>query len=349
MKTRANLTRIISSAMTIALGLALASETTTLRSLAEARGLSIGAAVAADALFGPDEPEYARTLAREFNMMTAENAMKWGALRPSRAQFIFNVPDLMIKFAADHGLKVRGHNLIWHQSNPAWLIRGNFKPDEMNTIMRDHIKTVVEHFKGQLAAWDVVNEAVSDEAVDPKAKMRDTIWSKIGPDYIAQAFRWARDADPDVKLFYNDYNAEAMNPKSQTVYELVRDLKAKGVPIDGVGLQMHVGIKNPPDIAGITANIKRLNDLGLEVQVTEMDVKLDTNQPLAQQLQAQAKVYADVLRVCLTASRCTAFVLWGFTDAYSWLASSKPLPFDGVYQPKPAYDALRRVLEERPK
>jgi endo-1,4-beta-xylanase len=349
MNTRANPARIISSAAVIALGFALASETTTLRSLAEARGLPIGAAVAADALFGPQEPEYAKTLAREFNIITAENAMKWGALRPSREQFIFNVPDLMIKFAQDHGIAVRGHNLIWHQSNPAWLIRGNFKPDEMRTIMHDHIKTVVEHFKGQLVAWDVVNEAVSDTVSGPKAKMRDTIWSKTGPDYIAQAFKWARESDPDVKLFYNDYNAEGLNPKSQTVYELVRDLKAKGVPIDGVGLQMHVGIKNPPDIAGITANMKRLNDLGLEVQITEMDVKLDSGQPAAQQLQAQAKVYADVLRACLTASRCTAFVLWGFTDAYSWLASSKPLPFDGVYQPKPAYDAMKRVLGEQPK
>jgi endo-1,4-beta-xylanase len=349
MKTRANPTRIISSAIVTALGFALASEGTTLRSLAEARGLPIGAAVAADALFGPQEPEYAKTLAREFNMMTAENAMKWGALRPSREQFIFNVPDLMIKFAENHGITVRGHNLIWHQSNPAWLIRGNFKPGEMSTIMHDHIKTVVEHFKGKLAAWDVVNEAVSDQTVGAKAKMRDTIWSKTGPDYIGQAFKWARESDPDVKLFYNDYNAEGMNPKSQTVYELVRDLKSKGVPIDGVGLQMHVGIKNPPSMTGIAANMKRLNDLGLEVQVTEMDVKLDTNQPLAQQLQAQAKVYADVLRVCLAASRCTAFVLWGFTDGYSWLASSKPLLFDGVYKPKPAYDAMKRVLGEQPK
>ncbi len=349
MNTRANLSRIISSAVVVALGLALASETTTLRSLGEARGLSIGAAVAADVLFGPDEPEYAKTLAKEFNMMTAENAMKWGALRPSRDQFIFTVPDLMIKFAVEHGLKVRGHNLVWHQSNPSWLLRGQIKPDELKSILYEHIKTVVGHFKGQLVAWDVVNEAVSDQVVGAKAKMRDTIWSKIGPDYIAQAFKWARAADPDVKLFYNDYNAEGMNPKSQTVYELVRDLKSKGVPIDGVGLQMHVGIKNPPDIAGISANMKRLNDLGLEVQVTEMDVKLDTNQPLTQQLEAQAKVYADVLRACLTASRCTAFVLWGFTDAHSWLGASKALPFDSAYQPKPAYDAIKRVLEEQPK
>ncbi len=346
MNTRANTTRMISSAVVIALGFALASETTTLRSLGEARGLSIGAAVAADVLFGPDEPEYAKTLAKEFDMMTAENAMKWGALRPSRDQFIFTVPDLMIKFAVDHGLKVRGHNLVWHQSNPSWLLRGNLKPDELKAILSEHVKAVVGHFKGQLVAWDVVNEAVSDTVSGAKAKMRDTIWSKIGPDYIAQAFRWARAADPDVKLFYNDYNAEGLNPKSQTVYELVRDLKSKGVPIDGVGLQMHVGIKNPPDIAGIAANMKRLNDLGLEVQVTEMDVKLDTNQPIAQQLEAQAKVYADVLRACLTASRCTAFVLWGFTDAHSWLGASKALPFDSAYQPKPAYDAIKRVLGE---
>ncbi len=331
----------------LALGLAHGQDAPSLRSLAEARDFQIGAAVDVGALFDSTEPEYATTLAGEFNLLTPENAMKWTGLRPARGQYSFSAADALVKFALDHGMRVRGHTLVWHQQMPTWLIAGNFSGDVLRAILENHIRNVVTHYRDSLEIWDVVNEAVSDSVVDGKAPMRDSLWSRgLGKGYIEWAFRQAHAANGTAKLFYNDYNAETMNPKSQTIYEMVRDFKAHKVPIDGVGMQMHIGIRTPPDLDSLRANIQRLNDLGLEVQITELDVKLDDGRPKAQQLEAQAQIYSDILKVCLE-TNCTAFVMWGFTDAHSWLTSSKPLIFDSDYSKKPAYKALAAVLQTR--
>lgn len=314
----------------------------TLRSLAQAKGRYVGAAVDPRPLLG--EPLYAETLAREFNMVTPENALKFGRTQPSRDRYTFRDADAIVAFARANGMAVRGHTLVWHVVLPRWLTGGAFTREELLAILRAHIATVAGRYRGQIAAWDVVNEALGNDG-----SWRDTIWYKtIGPEYVDLAFRWAREADPQARLFYNDYDCEGLGSKSDAVYELVKGLRQRGVPIDGVGLHMHVRIDASPEPAEVAANLQRLAALGLEVHITEMDVRIDgavTEGKLAR----QASIYKDMLRVCLAAENCRAFVLWGFTDRHSWIPSyfrgwGAALPFDEAYRPKPAYRALMEAL-----
>ncbi len=181
--------------------------------------------------------------------------------------------------------------------------------------------------------------------------MRNTFWlQKIGPEYIELAFRWAHEADPQALLFYNDYNNEGLNPKSDAIYRLVQDLRSRGVPIHGVGLQMHLRVDLPPDTQAVAANMERLAQLGLQVHITEIDVRIQNGSGSTEErLRAQAQIYRDMLSVCLNATNCPAFVTWGVSDQYSWIPGftgnpDAPLLFDASFQPKPAYNALVELL-----
>ncbi len=315
-----------------------------LRVLAEAQGIAVGAAVSVTPL--RHDSRYAETLAREFNLITPETEMKMGPLRPSRDSYDFDDADAIVAFAETNGMQVRGHALVWHNQQPGWLEQGNFSREELMEILRDHIYTVVGRYQGRVAAWDVVNEAIADDG-----SMRDNLWLRgIGPEYIDLAFQWAREADPNALLFYNDYDAEGLGAKSDAVYQLVAGLVGRGVPIDGVGMQMHVSIGEPPRVDDVRANMERLAALGLQVQITEMDVQIqDGSGSEPERFAAQAQVYGDIARLCLQVDACTAFVLWGFTDQYTWIPGytgnpDAPLPFDAQYRPKPAYEALQRAL-----
>lgn len=314
-----------------------------LRNLAEECGIYIGAAVERSLL---DIPDYAYILKREFNILTTENALKFGPVHPQREAYSFSDADYIISFAERNGMKVRGHTLVWHQQLPSWVAQGNYSREEWISILREHIMTVVGRYKGRIYAWDVVNEAIADDGT-----LRDTIWLRnIGPEYIEMAFRWAHEADPQAILFYNDYGAEGLNVKSNATYNLVKSLLEKGVPIHGVGLQMHLSLENPLNPQEVEANIKRLNDLGLEVHITEMDVRI--RMPARwEDLIEQAKIYRDILRACLSVERCKAFVIWGFTDKYSWIPGhfsgyGAALIFDESYVPKPAYYFIAETLVE---
>jgi len=305
-----------------------------LRTLAQARGIYVGAAVAITPL--RYEPRYTEALKREFNMITAENAMKIAAIRPNRQTFNFKDADAILSFAQANQMQVRGHTLVWHKDLPGWLTGGNFSRDELMIILKEHIQTVVGHYKGRILAWDVVNEAV-----DENGAPRDSLWRRvIGPDYIEMAFRWAHEADPQALLFYNDYGGEGLGPKSDAIYGLAQDLVKRGVPINGVGLQMHVTLGKAPKPEDVKANIERLSALDLQIHITELDVDIrDGTGTTAQRLAAQANVYRDVANVCLGSPACKALVMWGFTDRYTWIGNM-PLPFDKSYRPKPAYVAL---------
>ena len=210
-----------------------------LRDLAPRRGLAIGAAVDVSAL--RSDPVYAQILAQEFNMLTAENALKFGPLRPSRDSYDFSAADILVQFAQDHDMQVRGHTLVWHNQLPDWLTQGTFSREELSAILKEHILTVVGRYRGKIAAWDVVNEAVGDNG-----QMRDTFWLRgIGPEYLDLAFQWAHEADPQAKLFYNDYNGEGLGSKSDAIYRLLKELLQRRVPVDGVGLQMHLTLDAP--------------------------------------------------------------------------------------------------------
>ena len=322
-----------------------------LRALASQRGLRIGAAVDDRAL--RDDLVYREILAREFNMVTCENAIKFGPLRPSRQTFAFAAADSIVAFAESHGMAVRGHALLWHKMLPEWFRAGGFSYDDAIDVLRGHIQTVTRHYAGRLAAWDVVNEAVENDG-----SWRQTPFLKIfGPDYLSMAFHWAHEGDPSAKLFYNDYCADEINPKSDAIHEIVRDLLKQGVPIHGVGLQMHVDFSYRPRPDSIARNIRRFVELGLDVHITEMDVALDV--PASKRdLDEEARMYREAVEICLatqfvkprqTVEGCSALVTWGVTDRYSWVpqhfrGKGAPLLFDEKGQPKPAYFAVREAL-----
>jgi endo-1,4-beta-xylanase len=321
-----------------------------LRQAAERDGVLIGAAVRPSQL---SEPAYASTLAREFNMVEAEDVMKWWVLRKDRGRYNFGPADELVRFAEDHRMKVRGHCLVWGRDNPEWLTQGDFTPRQLSRLLREHITHVMKHYSGEVFAWDVLNEAF-----DEHGNVRDSLWynqpgiglAGKGTAYIEQVFRWAHKADPHALLFYNEAEGEEMNRKSDAIYAMVKDFKLRGVPIDGVGLQMHVPSMHA-DVASLAANIARLAALGVQVHITELDVSLPLNSGSASpdDLTRQAVVYGGVVRACLNNPGCTAIQTWGFTDKYSWIGShtrrarGQALPFDRTYEPKAAY---RAVLEE---
>jgi endo-1,4-beta-xylanase len=324
----------------------------TLRQAADQAGLLLGTAVRTEHL---SEPAYASTLAREFNMLEAEDAMKWWVLRPSQNTYDFRQGDELVRFAQIHQMKVRGHCLVWGRNNPDWLAQGHFTERQLSRLLHEYIARVMKHYAGEVFAWDVVNEAL-----DENGNVRSSIWynqpgiglSQQATRYIEQAFRWAHKADPKALLFYNDAEGEGLNRKSDAIYAMVRDFKRRGVPIDGVGLQMHIpNLKvDPPSIA---ANIARFNALGLQVHITELDVSLpidSTGKAQAEDLVRQAEIYREVTRACLNNAGCTAIQMWGFTDKYSWIGShsrgtrGQALPFDRMYRSKPAFDGLLEEL-----
>jgi endo-1,4-beta-xylanase len=323
----------------------------TLRQTADQDQLLIGTAVRSPQL---SEPAYSFTLAREFNMVEAEDAMKWWVLRRNRDTYDFRQADELVRFAQAHEMKVRGHCLVWGRNNPDWLTQGHFTARQLSQLLHEHINRVMKHYAGQVFAWDVVNEAL-----DENGKVLDSLWynqpgigsSGKGTGYIEQVFRWAHQADPKALLFYNEAEGEGLNRKSDAVYAMVKDFRNRGVPIHGVGLQMHLPLLEG-DVATLAANLARLTALGVQVHITELDVSLPVDSSGSAQsgdLARQADVYRSLVRACLNSAGCTAIQTWGFTDKYSWIGShsqgarGQALPFDRAYQPKAAY---RAVLEE---
>ena len=315
-----------------------------LRVAADKRGFYVGAAVAAAPL--RNEEPYQDTLRREFNLIVAENAFKWDAIHPAQGTYNFADADALVAFAEANHMRIRGHTLVWHNQLPGWLTSGNFTRDELISLLRDHISTVMGRYKGRVLAWDVVNEAIDDATSGLRTS---SFWyQKIGPDYIRMAFEFAHEADPAAKLYYNDYGAEDMGRKADAVYALLRDLKAGGVPVDGVGWQMHV-VNGFRITDANRQNAERLQALGLEMMVTELDVRARLPLSAADQ-QTQAESYGEVADFCMRQPNCKALVMWGFTDKYSWVPGvfagmGDALIFDTNYQPKPAYQSLQATLQ----
>ena len=323
-------------------------DTTALRDLASKRGLLLGAAANHSFLA---ETAYTATLGREFNMLEPENEMKLGPLRPSEGVFAWTDADALVAFAESRQMKVRGHTFVWHQSQPAWI--SALPSARLEGVLRDHIRTVAEHYRGRVFAWDVVNEAFNDDGTLRASPWYDRPGIGLpGTGYVEQAFRWAAAADPSALLFYNDYNAETVNAKSNAVFAMVQDFRRRAVPIHGVGLQMHRTL-NPLDAASLEANLRRLTDLGLQVHITEMDVRVPVDgggRASAADLQSQSQIFDTVVAACLKFPLCTAIKTWGVADSHSWIPGSFPgfgagLLFDGAYQAKPAWSAVRGRLD----
>lgn len=313
-----------------------------LRDLASGCGIGIGAAVTYSAL---NEPAYATTLGAELSVVTPENEMKWSNIHPQRTQFSFDRADAIVALAEANGMAVHGHTLLWHQQNPGWLTNGGFGRDEMIQILADHIDTVAGHYSGRVAVWDVVNEVFESDG-----SLRRSIWlDRVGPDYIELAFQLASNADPNARLVINDYSNETINAKSNGMYAFISDLLARGVPVHGIGFQLHVTTSGI-NVQSFADNMRRFAALGLDIYITELDVRMQLP-PTAASLAAQANVYRSIAGACLDQPACGGIWMWGFTDAHSWIPSFMPgwgaaLPFDERYAPKPAYDALSARFAE---
>lgn len=314
----------------------------TLRKLADSRGVLIGASVDEDAL--REDGDYADLLGREFSALTPENSMKFDSLHATPFGYSFDAGDRVLGFAEMHGMQLHGHVLVWHEQLPEWLTKTDWTRGQLRNILREHIFRVVGRYRGRIKTWDVVSEAIDDNG-----ELRKTFWLKgIGPEYIDLAFQWAHEADPDAHLLYNDYSGEGMGRKANGIFRLMEDLRRRGVPIHGVGLQMHLRADEAPSPTEVRANMSRLAALGLMVHVTEMDVSVAMPVTPAK-LAVQADIYRDMMRSCLLASNCRSFTLWGFTDRYSWIPEFFPgrgaaLIFDEQMRAKPSYDALIETL-----
>jgi endo-1,4-beta-xylanase len=283
-----------------------------------------------------DSPAYGRFFLDHYQWMTPENELKMDALEPERGRFDFQTADAMVNWALAHGKHVHGHVLIWDSQLPNWL--ASSRPLDRASalrIMGTYIRTVLRHFRGRIGEWDVVNEAFQSDG-----SYKHNLWYKaLGPDYIGDAFAIARATDPHVRLCYNDDGIELPGPHADAALALVKALRVRDL-IDCVGFETHVSPPGPPQGA-MAAELRRFAATGVDVLISELDVRLTRHESL----DAQAKTYADVARACRSVRKCVRITTWGFTDASSWLGSAaRGLPFNALCQPKPAWRALTTAL-----
>lgn len=315
---------------------------------------SMGVAVGPRNLSGDE----ATLIKRHYNSITAENAMKMGPLQPREGYFFWRDADSIVNFATRNNIKVRGHNLCWHEQTPNWIFTGKDGKQVSKEVLlqrlKDHIFTVAERYKGKIYAWDVVNEAIDD---NPNNFLRNSKWFEIcGIDFIIKAFEYAHEADPNAKLFYNDYNTERPE-KRERIYKLLKLLKEQGVPIHGVGLQAHWSLEEPTE-QELRKAITQYASLGLEIQFTEVDMSIykwekerrekraDESDAFTDELEEQqAKQYEMVFRVMREYKNVVSNVtFWNVSDRYTWLdqypvrgRKNYPLLFDTQLKPKKAY------------
>jgi endo-1,4-beta-xylanase len=324
------------------------------------RGMVIGIAINQRQSDGADAAAV-DLITKQFNQISPENLLKFQPIHPAADRYNFEAADRYVQFGIDHKMQVVGHNLVWHSQTGTWPFQGtDGKPADRDTLlarMRDHIHTVVGRYKGKIRGWDVVNEAIDEDGALRKAPWHDG----IGDDYVAKAFEFAHEADPDAELYYNDYNLEKA-AKRAGVIRLVNDLKARGLRIDGIGNQGHWRLETPA-IKDIEDALIDLHSTGLKVMYSELDINMLPDaargadpaiaNPYANGLpddkqQQLAKRYAAIFGVILkhrdAVSRVT---FWGLSDADSWLnrgRANHPLLFDRQRQPKPAFQAVVDVL-----
>jgi endo-1,4-beta-xylanase len=337
-----------------------------LKAHAESRGLLCGCAVNAN-LFRQDEG-FRTLLAEQYNIVVPENCLKWNILRPTADTWNFADADSLVEFAEAHGMKVRGHNFVWHEALPHWFA-GTVSKDNAQKVLVDHIRTVGGRFKGKIHSWDVVNEAIwiPDGRSDGLRSMSPW-FEMLGPGYIDLAFRTARKVDPSALLTYNDYGIEYDNDeegkKRAAVLALLRRMKADKVPLDALGIQSHIHAVNKDGFGrGIRELLDGAKALGLQVFVTELDVKDDAvaADNIAERDKVVADVYREYLKAALEGPEVKAVLTWGASDKNTWLNNGtkfrkqhpdrlqRPLPFDADYAPTPAFFAMRESFDRAKK
>ncbi len=331
----------------------------TLSELASARGRFVGSILNTEWFnngLGSDASVYESTHKSEFNMVVAENEMKFDATEPSRGNFNFTKGDKLMAYAAANGMQVRGHALAWHSQVPGWVrtlaesvqSAGGSARDTLLKVLKTHIDSVVGHYKGQIREWDVVNEAIDDNSTHGWRSTNSVWYEYIGRDFIDSAFVWAHKADPDAKLYYNDYALEwgmGSGSKAQFAYDSIAvRLKEKGIYITGIGTQTHIENTHTSTPANIRTFASKLKSLGMTLQITELDIGFASGKTISQaDYEAQGHLYRQFMDLFLESDNMEAFVVWGFSDKYSWLKDQgkyNGLIFDSSFVKKPAYDSL---------
>ncbi|GHA91380.1 endo-1,4-beta-xylanase [Modicisalibacter luteus] len=314
--------------------------------------LHIGTAVSTIPLLS--DAQYARVLAQNYNMVTPENAMKFQFIHPQPDRYAFADADAIVDFAERNDMAVHGHTLVWGEALPRWVTEAAFTDAQIQRLLADHIATVVGRYKGRVASWDVINEPLQPFA--PTLRTDSPWYRAMGEDYIEFALREAHRADPAALLYINEFACEERNAKSDGLYRLARRLLERGVPLHGIGFQLHEDLTDehkPISAEAFRENVQRFIELGLEVRISEMDVNLHQHDS-PERLQAQARYYRSMLELAADLPAFSGFSTWGFTDHYSSLQAwwepegfGNGLPFDAKIMPKPAYDALRQALVRR--
>ncbi|MEV5950291.1 endo-1,4-beta-xylanase [Streptomyces sp. NPDC051993] len=310
---------------------------TTLRSLAESKGIYFGTAMTQSDL---NNSALTAIAGSQFGMLTPGNEMKWDTTEPARGSFNFAPADRLVSFAQANSMRLRGHTLVWHSQLPSWV--SGLPTTQVKAAMENHITNEVAHYKGKLYSWDVVNEPFNEDG----SFRTDAFYNAMGSGFVADALRTARAADTNAKLYLNDYNIEGRNPKSDAMYNLVKSLKSQGVPLDGVGFQAHFVLGQVPST--FKANLQRFVALGVNVAVTELDDRIQLPATTAS-LNQQASDYATVVDTCLAVTGCAGITQWGVGDADSWIPGTFPgygaaTMYDANYRPKPAYTATATAL-----
>lgn len=316
-----------------------AAAASTLRAGAEAQGRYFGVSVGQGDLGNSAATNVAGT---QFDMITPENEMKWDTIEPSNGSYNFGPGDAIVSFATAHGERVRGHNLVWENQLPSWVT--SLPASQVKAAMEAHITAEVTHYKGKIYAWDVVNEPFNDDG----SYRQDVFYNAFGggPAYIADALRTAHAADPNAKLYINDYNIEGSGAKSNAMYSLAQTLLAEGAPLSGIGFESHFIVGQVP--SSLQSNMQRFTALGLDVAVTELDDRMSTPASSAN-LQQQATDDANIVKTCLAVSRCVGITQWNISDADSWVPGTfsgqgAATMFDTNYQPKASYTSVLAAL-----
>lgn len=325
-----------------------------LKTLAKNNGIELGNFAIRNHL---DDKNYTDILSSQFDFVLADNTPNWyfvdGGLRPSKDTYNFKQMDEIMAYARNNNMPVEAHHYVWGEEKwlPDWLKEGSYSRQELLDLMRDHIMTVGNQYQGQVAQWSVVNEAFTRD--QHLFNLRDWWADNIGDQsYIDQAFIWARQADPNSKLILNDFNNEGINDTSNAMYEYIKGAKARGVPIDGIGMQMHLDGGHPPTKDEVISNMKRFADLGVGVYVTEFDVNMnDVKADAKDKNRIQENIYYEMMRACIESRVCHHFAYLGITDSETWynhigLKDPRPLMFDEKYRPKPAFYGTRTALEQ---
>lgn len=303
-----------------------------LRDLADQAGIHFGYAALLNNHARADGALYRDIAAAEFNLVTPENSMKWGFANPERGVYRLEDADRVVAFARQNNMQVHGHTLVWYAQLPQWVQQSAL--GEREALMNDFIDMMTRRYPDVLL-WDVVNEVFEDDG-----SFRKSVWyDAMGEAHVDKAFRRARQNDPDAILIYNDYDVAAGGDKTDAMYAMLSRLVAEGVPVDGVGFQMHIDTQFT-DFDAVAETFQRFADLGLDIYITELDVNRVPGDSEAD----QAAVFANSVRACLAQTACRAVQIWGFTDRYTWRAPNTPLIMDRDYQPKAAYPALQRAL-----